>query len=330
MTNPSTQAESTREAFGKALIELGEHDPRVVVLDADLAGSTRTEYFAMRFPDRFIEVGIAEANMMGIASGLAAIGKIPFATTFCSFASKQATNMICVSICYPKRNVKIVGAYAGLLVGGNGATHMALEDLAIMRSLPGMVVIEPADGLETRSALAAIAQYHGPVYLRLNRNPYPDVSPSGFRFQIGKATLLRSGRNVTLIACGVMVSQAMLAAVELDQQGVEATVINCSCIKPLDSATIIEAASRTNAVVTCENHNIHGGLGSAVAEILSEHCPTPIVRVGVRDVFGECGDDISLMKKYHLTPADIAQAARRVLKRGDLAPPIQAMAGSTP
>lgn len=307
--------EATRAAYGQALLELGRQDPRVVVLDADLSKSTYTYLFAREFPDRHFNMGIAEQNMMGVAAGLASAGKIPFASTFAVFASGRCFDQLRVSICYPGLNVKIGASHAGITVGEDGASHQAVEDLALMCALPGMTVVVPADGPETRQAVFSAAAHPGPWYLRLGRPPVPVVTPSGYRFQVGRGYVLREGRHVAIIACGVMVAQALAAAEELAREGVEATVVNMSTIKPLDAELVVRVARQCGAVVTAEEHSVIGGLGAAVAAVLGEEYPVPLRRVGIRDRFGQSGRPEELMVEYGLTAAAVVQAVREVLRR---------------
>ena len=307
-----------REAFGKSLVEAGRKDPNIVVLDADLATSTKVIYFAKEFPERFFEMGVSEQNMVGVAAGLARMGKIPFTSTFGVFASKRACDQVSILVAYPHLNVKIIGAYSGILNGNNGATHQALEDVAIMRAMPGMVVIDPADEVEMTQAVKAIVEYNGPVYLRLSRDEWPIVSPPNYQFRIGKACIVREGEDVTLIGSGVMVSQCMEAARILAQEGIEPKVINMSTIKPIDVETIVRAAKETKAIVTAENHNIIGGLGSAVAEVLGENYPVAMKRIGIRDIFGECGRNDELLRKYNMSSEYIVKAAQEVIKKKEI------------
>lgn len=306
---------ATREAYGEALRELGARYKDIVVLDADLSKSTKTNLFAKSHPDRFFNVGIAEQNLMGTAAGLAAAGKIPFVSTFAMFAAGRAFEQVRNSICYPKLNVKIAATHAGLTVGEDGASHQAIEDISLMRSIPNMTVIVPADATETHQALAFAVEYKGPVYLRLGRMGVDDVFGEGYRFEHGKAVLLAEGADVTIIATGVMVAPARRAADELTQAGLSARVLNMHTIKPIDKEAVIKAALDTGAVVTCEEHSIIGGLGSAVAEVLVENAPVPMERVGVLDVFGESGTPDALLAKYNLTVADVVRAAKRVVSR---------------
>jgi len=306
---------ATRDAYGEALRELGGRYRDIVVLDADLSKSTKTNVFAKAYPDRFFNVGIAEQNLVGTAAGLAASGKIPFVSTFAMFAAGRAFEQVRNSVCYPRLNVKICATHAGLTVGEDGASHQAIEDIALMRCLPGMTVIVPADATETHQAVAWAAEYKGPVYIRLGRAAVRAVFGESFRFALGRAALLAEGADLTIIACGVMVAAARRAADELTQTGITARVLNMSSIKPLDSAAVIKAARDTGAIVTCEEHSVIGGLGSAVAEVLGENAPVPLERVGVLDTFGESGTPDALLAKYNLTAADIVRAAKRVVQR---------------
>jgi len=305
---------ATRDAYGKALAKLGQQNSKVVVLDADLSKSTKTADFKEVLPERFFNMGIAEANLMGASAGLAAAGKIPFASTFAVFASGRGFEIIRNSICYPKLNVKICATHAGITVGEDGASHQALEDIAIMRSLPNMSVIVPADGVETEKVIFSIADYNGPVYTRLGRSGVPTIFGDDYEFVLGKGVQLTEGDDVAIIACGIMVAEALEAAKLLEEKGIKARVINMSSIKPIDSELIVKAAKETGAVVTAEEHNIIGGLGSAVAEVLVEEYPVPVKRVGVKDTFGESGDPKELVVKYGLTANDIAQAAIKAIE----------------
>ncbi|MBM2839280.1 MAG: tklB-1 [Deltaproteobacteria bacterium] len=310
---------ATRDAYGEALAELGESNKDVVVLDADLSGSTKTAVFAKKFPERFFNMGIAEQDMMGTAAGLAASGKIPFASTFAIFATGRAWEQVRQSIAYPKLNVKIVATHAGITVGEDGASHQSVEDIAVMRVIPNMTVIVPADGVETRKVIREIVRYKGPVYVRLSRGKSPVIFDDSYSFEIGKGVVLKDGKDVSLIACGVMVYKALQAADVLGKEGVSARVINISSIKPIDADLIIRVARETGCVVTAEEHSIIGGLGGAVAEVLAENCPVPVKRVGIEDKFGTSGDTDLLMEVYGLTDGltseNIAKAAREVIKR---------------
>ena len=306
---------ATREAYGEALKEIGGKNEQIVVLDADLSKSTKTNVFAKAYPQRFFNVGIAEQNLVGTAAGLAASGKIPFVSTFAMFAAGRAFEQIRNSVCYPKLNVKVAATHAGLTVGEDGASHQAIEDVSLMRSLPNMTVLVPADEEETRQAIAWASEYQGPVYIRLGRMSVDNVSPEGYVFAPAKAAILTEGNDVTLIANGVMVTAALEAAKTLAAEGIQARVINMASVKPLDAAAVVSAAKETGAIVTCEEHSIIGGLGSAVAEVLAEEAPAPLERVGVKDTFGESGKPKELLAKYGLTADDVAAAARRVVAR---------------
>ncbi len=306
---------ATRDAYGQALAELGAINDKVVVLDADLSKSTKTNDFKKLFPERFFNIGIAEQNLMGTAAGFAATGKIPFASSFAVFAVGRAYDQIRNSIAYPRLNVKIAATHAGLTVGEDGGSHQMLEDIALMRAVPNMTVIVPADGVETRQAVLAAAAYDGPVYIRLGRPKVPVLFGEDYEFEIGKGVVLRDGSDVTLVATGIMVSKAVEAAEALATEGVTAAVVNISTIKPLDDAVLVAMAQKTGAVVTCEEHNIYGGLGSAVAEVLVENCPVPMARVGVEDSFGESGLPDQLLEKYGLTVENIVKKAKAVIAR---------------
>lgn len=304
-----------REAFGKALLEMGRMNKDIVVLDADLASSTKITYFAEAFPERFFQCGIAEQNMIGVAAGLAACGKIPFAASFAVFVSRRPADQIAISVAYPGLNVKIIGAYTGLFNGRTGASHMAVEDISIMRAIPGIIVIDPADAIETAGAVRAIAEYEGPVYMRETRDGWPDVFDDDYRFEIGKAVEVAGGNDVAIISTGVMTSEAMTASEKLKDEGMGARVINMSTIKPVDEEAIIKAASETGAIVTAENHNIYGGLGSAVAEVLGENYPVPMQRIGIRDVLNESGTNRELLDKFGMSSGHIMESAKSVIKR---------------
>lgn len=306
---------ATRDAYGETLKELGAIYPDLIVLDADLSASTKTQDFAKVYPERFFDCGIAEGNMMSVAAGLAAAGKIPFASTFAIFGAGRAYEQIRNSICYPKLNVKIALTHAGLTVGEDGATHQMLEDIALMRVLPNMTVIVPADAEETKAAVKWAASYQGPVYIRMGRAKCDDVTAENTPFVPGKATVLRKGYDITIIACGIMVGKALQAADILKGAGITARVINMSSIKPIDEDVIIKAASDTGAIVTAEEHQVQGGLGSAVAEVVVKHCPVPMAMIGVEDRFGESGKADDLLKAYGLTAAHIAETALQLYKR---------------
>jgi transketolase len=310
-----TEAIAPREVYGKTLVDLGQENPDIVVLDADLSPSTMTGYFKKAFPERFFEVGIAEQNMIGIASGLAASGKIPFASTFAVFAPGRCFDQVRVSVAQAKLNVKIVVTHAGITVGEDGASHQALEDLALICSLPGFTVIVPADAIETAQAIRAVAARQGPCYVRLCRPKLPVIFDNSYKFQIGRAAEIRSGTDVTIIACGVMVAVALEASTILAQEGVDCRVIDMSTLKPIDEAAIVKAARETGAVVTAEEHQEHGGLGSIVARITAEQRPVPMEFVAIKDKFGESGKPAELLAKYGLTPKDIMAAVRKVMER---------------
>ena len=304
---------ATRNAYGEALKEIGGKNKDIVVLDADLSGSTKTAVFKKEYPDRFFNVGISEQSLMGTAAGLAAAGKIPFASTFAMFATGRAFEIIRNSICYPKLNVKIAATHAGLTVGEDGASHQAIEDISIMRSIPNMVVLNPADGVEARLCVLKASEYVGPVYIRLGRSNVPVIFDENYTFEIGKGVELKSGKDVTIIATGIMVAKALEASEMLSEEGISARVINISTIKPIDKDIIIKAAKETKGIVTAEEHSIIGGLGSAVAEVLVENCPVPMKRVGVEDTFGESGNGDELLVKYGLTPENIIKNVKSVL-----------------
>lgn len=310
-----TQKIATRDAYGDALVELGKRRSDVVVLDADLSGSTKTSKFAKAFPERFFNIGIAEQDMVGTAAGLAQAGKLPFVSTFAVFATGRAWEQIRQSVCYPNVNVKIVASHAGITVGEDGGSHQSVEDIAVMRVIPNMTVIVPADGIETRQAIKAAADFMGPCYVRVGRNKVPVIFGSDYRFRIGKAHVFNEGKNVVIIAAGIMTAEALAARDMLKAEGIDAGVINMSTIKPLDIDAVVTAAKRCGAVVTAEEHSIIGGLAGAVAEVLSESCPVPLVRVGVRDCFGTSGDYEGLMKHYGLTAGDIARAAKEAIDK---------------
>lgn len=309
------EKQATREAYGQALEALGAARQDVVVLDADLSKSTKTNMFQNKFPERFFNMGIAEQNLMGVAAGFAAAGKVPFASTFAVFATGRAYDQIRNSICYPRLNVKIAATHAGITVGEDGGSHQALEDINLMRGLPNMTVLVPADGPEAYNAVMAAAEVEGPVYIRLGRSAVPTITDPDEAFVIGKGKCLREGADVTLIACGMMVAVALDAAELLAAEGVSAAVIDMSTIKPIDRALIGEWAGKTGAVVTAEEHNIIGGLGSAVAEVLALDKPVPMEMVGIEDVFGESGTAAALVEKYGLTKEHIADAAKRAIAR---------------
>jgi transketolase len=304
---------ATRDAYGEALARLGEENSNIVVLDADLSGSTKTSLFAKKFPERFFNMGIAEANMIGTAAGLAAAGKIPFASTFAIFAVGRAWEQVRQSVAYPKANVKIVATHSGVTVGEDGGSHQSVEDIAIMRAVPNMTVIVPADGIETALAIQAVADFNGPVYVRLGRNKVQTIFDDSYKFSIGKGVQLRGGTDLTFIGTGLMTAQALLAAEILQAEGVSARVIHIATIKPLDEELILAAARETGAIVTAEEHSIIGGLGGAVAELLSEKCPVKLKRVGIKDRFGLSGKGDELLKYFGLLPENLVDAAKEIL-----------------
>jgi transketolase len=313
LTNQGNQ--DTRSGFGAGLLELGRTNPNVVALCADLTGSLKMDAFAAEFPDRFYQVGIAEANMMSMAAGMTVGGKIPFTGTFANFSTGRVYDQIRQSIAYSGKNVKICASHAGLTLGEDGATHQILEDVGMMRMLPGMVVINPCDFNQTKAATIAIANYDGPVYLRFGRPKVPNFTPADQPFEIGKALTLRSGSDVTLLATGHLVWPALQAADKLAAAGVNAEVINIHTIKPFDEEAVLASIRRTGCVVTAEEHQQYGGLGELTAGLLAQHLPTPLEMVAVRDSFGESGTPEDLMAKYGLNEEAIVQAAHRVLSR---------------
>jgi transketolase len=298
---PEIKKIATRESYGNALAQLGKEYDKIVVLDADLAGATKTSIFKKAFPKRHIDCGIAECNMAGIAAGLATTGKIPFMSTFAMFAAGRAYEQVRNSIGYPQLNVKIGATHAGISVGEDGATHQCNEDMALMRTIPGMVVINPSDDIEARAAVRAAVSHQGPVYLRFGRLATPVINDHpGYAFTLGKGIVLREGKDITLIATGLCVNSALEAAKELKKENIEAKVINIHTIKPLDEELVVAAAKETGKVVTIEEHSIIGGLGSAVCDVLCEKAPTPVLKIGIHDVFGESGPAASLIQKYKL------------------------------
>ncbi len=307
--------EATRESYGKALVELAKTNPDFVVLDADLAAATKTGIFKKAYPERFYDCGIAEQNMMGVAAGIAATGKTVFASSFAMFAAGRAYEQIRNSICYPRLNVKICATHAGISVGEDGATHQCNEDMALMRSLPGMTVINPADAAETRAAVFAAAQIDGPVYIRLSRFATPAVFADGCTFEPGKGQILKDGRDVTIMAVGLMVHEALLAADILEKEGIAARVIDMAYVKPLDCDLVIASAKETGAIVTAEEHSVIGGLGSAVCDAVCGEYPVPVEKVGVKDTFGFSGPAADLLDMFGLRAENIADAARRAVAR---------------
>lgn len=306
---------ATREAYGNALAAVGAKNKNIVVLDADLSKSTKTNVFKEQFPDRFFNVGIAEQNLISVGAGLAAAGKIPFVSSFAMFATGRAFEQIRNAVCYPKLNVKVCATHAGITVGEDGATHQSLEDIACMRVLPNMTVVVPADEAETTSVIEWAANYQGPVYIRLGRAGVDDTTPAGYQFVPGKSQTLVEGADLTIIACGALVGPAVEGAKELAQAGISARVINMASIKPIDKDAIVKAAQETGAILTAEEHNVLGGLGSAVAEVVVQEAPVPMAFVGVQDSFGESGTPKELMAKYGLTAKDIVAAAKKLVAR---------------
>lgn len=304
---------ATRASYGKALVELGAENPDIVVLDADLSGSTQTKKFADVYPDRFFNAGIAEANMMGMAAGLAVSGKTVFASSFAMFASGRAYEIIRNSIAYTGANVKICATHAGVTVGEDGASHQCVEDLSLMRTIPGMTVINPADDVSARALIKAAAAYKGPVYIRLGRAAVPVIYEEGKTFEIGKALRVREGKDAAILATGIMVNEALQAANMLAAEGIECRVVDVHTIKPLDKDEVVAAAKECGCIVTAEEHSVIGGLGSAVAETVCREAPCRMAMVGVQDVFGQSGKPGELMEQYGLTAADIAAAVKKLL-----------------
>ena len=301
---------ATREAYGQGLAVLAKTNPNVVALEADLGAATKSSMFKKEAPERYFDMGISEGDMMGTAAGFATCGKIPFASTFAMFATGRAFEQVRNSIAYPNLNVKVVGTHAGISVGPDGASHQCNEDIAVMRAIPGMTIVVPADDVEAKAATIAAADYVGPMYLRFSRQGSPTFHNEDFEFTLGKGELLRDGDDVTIIACGLMVAPALEAARKLEDEGIFAQVINMATIKPLDEELVIACAKKTGKVITAEEHNIMGGLGSAVCEVLAENYPVPVRRIGVKDVFGKSGNSGELFKEYGLTADDIVAAAK--------------------
>ncbi len=305
------EKKSTRQAYGEALAKLGKEKENVVVLEADLSKSTMTAYFKKEFPERHINVGIAEADLIGTAAGFATTGKIPFASTFALFAAGRAYDQIRNSVAYPKLNVKICPTHAGVSLGEDGGSHQSVEDLALMRAIPGMVVLSPADAVETEKMIFAAAEYEGPVYVRLGRLNIPVLFDDNYKFEIGKAVTLTEGNDVAILATGLMVYEATEAAKQLAEQGIKARVVNVSTIKPLDEETILKAAKECKFIVTSEEHSVIGGLGSAVSEFLSENHPTKVIKHGIQDVFGQSADGDTMLNNYKLRAKDIVEVVLR-------------------
>ena len=306
---------ATRESYGNALKELAEEFPQLVVLDADLAAATKTGIFKKAYPDRHIDCGIAECNMVGIAAGLASVGKIPFVSSFAMFAAGRAYEQVRNSVGYPQLNVKIGATHAGITVGEDGATHQCNEDLALMRTIPGMVVMCPSDDVEAKAAVRAALEYQGPVYIRFGRAAVPVINDKpDYKFEIGKGTVVREGSDVTIVATGICVDSALGAAEKLAADGISAGVINIHTIKPLDEEAIIKAAEKTGKIVTVEEHSIIGGLGSAVCDVVAQKAPAKVLKIGINDVFGESGPAVQLIKKYGLDSESIYEKIKTFLK----------------
>ena len=305
---------ATRDAYGKALVKLGDLREDIVVLDADLSKSTKTSEFAKTFPTRFFNMGIAEQNLIGTACGMATAGKIPFASTFAMFATGRGFEIIRNSVCYPNLNVKICATHAGISVGEDGASHQSVEDIAIMRAVPNMTVLVPCDAVETEKMIFEIVNHKGPAYVRLGRSAVPQVFGEDYDFELGKGVILREGADATIIACGIMVNEAINASKLLKEEGISVRVVNMSTIKPIDEELIIESAKKTGAIVTVEEHNIIGGLGSAVSEVVSENYPVLVKKIGINDVFGQSGKPKQLMEEYGLTVENIINKVKEAIK----------------
>lgn len=305
---------ATRDAYGKALVELGDTDKKIIVLDADLAAATKTGMFKKAHPEKFVDCGIAEGNMMGVAAGLASAGYTVFASSFAMFAAGRAFEQVRNSIGYPHLNVKIGATHAGISVGEDGASHQCCEDIGLMRTIPGMVILNPADDIEARACVLAAAEHEGPVYMRFGRLAVPRVFDENYKFEIGKGAVLKEGTDVTIIATGLMVNEALMAAEKLADEGISARVVNMATIKPIDRDIIVDSAKKTGVIVTAEEHNIIGGLGSAVAEVVCETVPVPVLRVGVNDVFGKSGPAVQLLHEFGLDADNIAAKAKEAVK----------------
>ena len=306
---------ATRDAYGKALVELGEKNPNVLVLDADLAAATKTGAFKKAFPERFFDTGIAEGNMMGVAAGLATTGYTVFASSFAMFSAGRAFEQVRNTIAYPHLNVKIGATHAGISVGEDGASHQCCEDIALMRSIPGMVILNPADDIEARAAVLAVAEHDGPVYMRFGRLAVPRIFDENYKFEIGKAVTLREGSDVTIIATGLMVNEAIEAAKLLEAEGISVELINMHTIKPLDKEAVIKAAKKTGCIVTAEEHNVIGGLGDAVCDAVCEEYPVPVVKLGVQDTFGKSGPAVELLHIFGLDADNIVKKAKIAISK---------------
>lgn len=306
---------ATRDAYGKALVELGEKNPNILVLDADLAAATKTGAFKKAFPERFFDTGIAESNMMGVAAGLATTGYTVFASSFAMFSAGRAFEQVRNTIAYPYLNVKIGATHAGISVGEDGASHQCCEDIALMRSIPGMVILNPADDIEARAAVLAAAEHDGPVYMRFGRLAVPRIFDEDYKFEIGKAVTLKEGSDVTIIATGLMVNEAIEAAKTLEAEGISVELINMHTIKPLDKEAVIKAAKKTGCIVTAEEHNIIGGLGDAVCDAVCEEYPVPVVKLGVEDTFGKSGPAVELLHVFGLDAENIVKKAKIAISK---------------
>ena len=304
---------ATRDAYGKALVELGQKNDKVIVFDADLAAATKTGMFKKEFPERFIDCGIAEGNMMGVAAGMATAGYTVFASSFAMFAAGRAFEQVRNTIGYPHINVKIGATHAGISVGEDGASHQCCEDIALMRTIPGMTIINPADDIEARLAVMAAAEIDGPVYMRFGRLAVPRIFDENYKFEIGKGVYLKEGKDVTIIATGLMVERALQAAEQLKAEGIDAAVINMATIKPIDRDIIVDAAKKTGAIVTAEEHSVIGGLGEAVAGVVAETTPVPVLRVGVEDTFGKSGPALELLEIFGLNAENICKKAKQAI-----------------
>ena len=310
-----TEMIATRQAYGDTLVELGEKNKDIVVLDADLSKSTTTAKFGKKFPDRFFNMGVAEANMMNTAAGLATCGKIAFVSSFSIFATGRAWEQIRNTICYSGLNVKIVATHSGVSVGPDGASHQCIEDISLMKTIPTMTVVEPCDAVETRKSVLAAVAHKGPIYIRLGRAAVPVITKKEDLYTIGKANILRNGKDVAIVACGALVSNSLTAADMLSKEGIEATIVNMHTIKPIDQEILVKVAKQVNAVVTAEQHVLDGGLGSAVASVLARNYPVPMEMIGIDNRFGQSGEPDILFKEYHLLPEDIVLAAKRAVER---------------
>jgi transketolase len=313
-TNTNSELKATRDAYGEALAELGSENDRVVVLDADLSGSTKTSVFKKKFPERFFNMGVAEQNLVGHAAGMALTGLIPFASSFAMFLAGRAWEVVRNSVAYPNLNVKLVASHGGITLGEDGASHQIIEDFAIMRVIPGMTVICPADFNETRLVIKKIAEYKGPVYVRVGRPPIPLIQRENYQFEIGKGELLSEGKDVLIVACGLLVGESIKAIEALRLKGISVTLINMATIKPIDNALILKHAKICRAVVTCEEHSIIGGLGSAVSELLAEEFPVPVLKLGMKDVFGKSGTWSELLDYFGLRSDKIEALAEKAVK----------------